>query len=391
MYPNTLRLLRSCLTSGRSENFLPRRSRFNLSGQTQARPDGHRRWPFALFAIISALCLGGCGPQWPAADWSTYLSKEKTLRFVARASCFFPPGLNPVGGEEDFSQVTSLRPVPAQPWSYDFEYISVDGPRRDRLEVVQWWALKATRYAPSKTYSANVRCGVLVDLPESKNADRPYYQEDASAKTAEYQPLHGLKLTILLWLGAFLGSALIPCVYGFRSRGAEERWFISLAAAAAVVGISFAAGQICIEQPWQTFQTAQRYYGFFDALQRSWGGLLPLSGPQLYFLIAGPPHPHDTQFAFAAYAWISGALGAAWLIVHMPFIVVGLYWICTPLPLEEAHKRAVAEGRRLTDEEIMAAMQQTVLGKSAWQLRVMESKARAFAGRFGYVSTPHRT
>jgi hypothetical protein len=63
---------------------------------------------------------------------------------------------------------------------------------------------------------------------------------------------------------------------------------------------------------------------------------------------------------------------------------MGVFWVTTPLPLEQLHHQALAEGRAPAAEEILAAVHAGLAGKSAWQLRIMQRKAELFAQRFGY-------
>ena len=68
----------------------------------------------------------------------------------------------------------------------------------------------------------------------------------------------------------------------------------------------------------------------------------------------------------------------------LPAMVRGIFWVTTPLPLEQLHRRALADGRVPTAEEILRAVHSGLAGKSAWQLRIMQRKAELFAQRFGY-------
>jgi hypothetical protein len=361
---------------------------------------GPRTWPghrprrpwLAGAGIVLAVFLSACSPQWSTADWSGYVSKTETLRFLAGASCsdlFDPFHLNPIAADAGFFQVADLRPVQGRPWSYDVGYITGDGARRDRFDVVQWWTAAGTR--TSTQYGDRHQCAVLVDIPKSKSADRPYfYTNDAQARTAEHDALVLTEQRVSYMLGALFFVVLIPSFFGFeRSHDmpAWGKWVMSIWAAISVIGVSLIVGDMCLSEPWRTFEKARQYYTWFDELPRSRSGLLlPISSQQLNFLVAGPPHPTAMQATIDPYVWATGALAGIWLAVVLPAFVKGLYWVCTPLPLEQAHRQALRESRRLTAEEIVNAMNKAVAGKSAWQLNIMRRKAEAFARTFGYVA-----
>jgi hypothetical protein len=165
------------------------------------------------------------------------------------------------------------------------------------------------------------------------------------------------------------------------------QWAIACALAGLIILVGIGAEAVCIYAPWTTFQKALAYYEFFDALARNGrGDLLPLAPQQLYFLIAGPPHPTDAQFMFTPFIVIVGVLGAGWLIALTPFIVMGVYWLTTPLPLQELHRQALREGRAPTAEEITAAVIKASVGKSAWQLNIMRRKAEIFARNLSQIA-----
>jgi len=340
-------------------------------------------------AALSPLLLAACAPSWPRGDWSAdaagHLHKTEFLRFLAPADCATPPLFSPVAFDATFSQVIELRPVAGRPWTYDLTYIAADGARRQRYDVVQWWTPRGTRYAPSATQQTN--CVVMIDVPRSKNEARPYYLENREAKTADYDVLNRGFAIIFLLLCVVWGIGTVLSTFGFEDSRDMPGWhksLIALVAGALATGISIAAGQMCISAPWRAFETALKYYQFFDELPRSGGSLLPLSSHEFYFLLAGPPSPNDTKFAFDTYACITCIVFAAWLIGMLPAIVRGLYWVATPLPLEQLHHQALAEGRRPTPEEILSAVHAALAGKAPWQLRIMQRKADLFAQRFGY-------
>jgi hypothetical protein len=338
----------------------------------------------------ACVALSACAPQWSTADWSAYVSKTESLRFIAAADCTTPYPLNPITADAVFSQVTDLRPVPSRPWSYDVSYITGDSARRDRFDVVQWWAAAGTR--TSTQYGERHQCAVLVDVPKSNNAARPYfYTNDVQARAAEHDRLIADEKLISYMLAALFIVLLIPSLFGFEpshDTPAEGKWALAIGAAIGVIGVSLIVGDMCLSEPWRTFEKARQYYTWFDDLPGSRSGLLlPISPQQLNFLVAGPPHPTAMQAEVALYLWVTFALASLWLVALVVPVIRGIYWIATPLPLEQAHRQALHEDRRLTAEEIVTAMNKAVAGKSAWQLNIMRRKAEAFAQTFGYVAS----
>jgi hypothetical protein len=337
---------------------------------------------FVLGAFL-LLSLGACAPSFSSADWSVYVSKSKTLQFIASASCDTPKPFNPVGNDATFFQIGSMAAVAGQSWQYDVVYQSGEGWRQDRFDIKQWWSLTRNRNAPASAWHENQNCAVIAEIPRSMDSDQPYYVEPAEAKAAEHGSLKGWATLFLALESLVLVVALVPCLSGYEQ---IEKWAVRAAVAAGIIFASFGAFEVLLERPWETFQVALRYQKFFDELPRAASGyLLPLSPAQLYFLIAGPPHPNDTQFAFTPLAIIGGTLTTVWLVFAAPAIVRGIYWLTTPLPVEELHEQALREGRAPTAPEIKAAVLQANVGKEAWQLNIMRQKADAFAKKLSNV------
>jgi hypothetical protein len=347
----------------------------------------------AALAASALSLLSACAPSWPRGDWSgdaaRLLHKTEFLRFVAPADCATPRLFNPAASDAAFSKVIDLRPIPGRPWTYDLTYIAGDGARRERYDVLQWWTGRGTRLPPTATQQSN--CVLLVDIPRSSNpfAERPYHGEDPKAKAAEYQKADSSSSAILLIIVLVLSVLVVVSSFGFEDspKGdvlAFHKFLIAFGCLVAWASISLVTAYACIEMPWQSFQKVAEYYRFFDDLPRRNGHLLPIPASDFYYILAGPPSPNETQFKFAAFLWITAVLGAAWLIIMLPPIVRGAYWLLTPLPLEQLHRQALAEGRTPTGQEVLAAVHAALAGKSAWQLRIMQRKAELFAERFGY-------
>ena len=352
----------------------------DLSNQrvlSRAREISRRRCNVCLLSALALLTVGACTPRYSTADWSEYVSKHQTLQFIAAASCGTPSPFNPVGDDAAFFKVSSLQPVAGQSWQYDVVYLTDEGWRRGRFDIKQWWSASQNRSAPASAWRQNKNCAVLAEIPRSKDSARPYHIEPAAAKEAEYKSLTGRVVLVLSLVFAVFTLALIPSWWGYEQ---SERWAIKAVAAVGILFVSVATAAIFLRLPWDTFQTALGYYKFFDELPRNVSGnLLPIAPQQLYFLIAGPLHPNDMQFAFTPFALVTGVLGTLWLIFVAPSVVRGLYWLTTPLPLQDVHRQALRDGRAPTAPEIMAAVLKANVGKSAWQLNIMRRKADAFA------------
>lgn len=330
-----------------------------------------------LASALALFALGACAPRYSTADWSEYVSKDQTLRFIATASCGTPGFLNPVDDDAAFLEVSSMQPIAGQPWQYDVVYLTGEGWRRGRFDIKQWWSASQNRSAPASAWRENQNCAVLAEVPRSKDSARPYYIEPAAAKGAAYKSLSGWAALILCLQFAVFTLALIPSWWGYEQ---SERWAIKAVAAVAILFVSLGTAAVFLELPWDTFQTALGYYKYFDELPRNAGGhLLPIAPQQLYFLIAAPPHPNEMQFAFTPFALVTGVLATLWLIVVAPAVVRGLYWLTTPLPLQDVQRQSLRDGRAPTAPEIMAAVLKANIGKSAWQLNIMRRKADAFA------------
>jgi hypothetical protein len=322
-----------------------------------------------------ALLMAGCVPQYSRYDWSGFVSKYETLRFMALGSCnsLFQ---NPVGADAAFFKVNRLDPVKGAPWTYAAELVDEDGMRRGRFVVSQQWtAAGVTRPAWEVIKDAKF-CNVLAEVPLSRDGRQPYYVEPQGAKTAEYKALTPVTPISMLLL-VLVGAALVLSFWGFER---PSHWCKWLGVLLVMIGAIMLLYHFNVEAPWQQYQQALAYLKFFEELPRTAGGdLLPISAQQFDYLVAGPPHPTMTQFHYEGFAWVAGGLICVWLLIIGPFVVMGIYWLAVPLPLAELHKRTLREGRAPTAAEITGAVLSACTGKAAWQHRIMQRKADAFA------------
>lgn len=333
--------------------------------------------------LLLALMLGACTPQYSRHDWSGLISKSDTLRFMALASCDTPKNFNPVANDAAFFKVNRLEPVKGEPWTYTAELVGEDGIRRGRFVVSQRWTAAGVKTAPWEVTKDNKFCNVLAEIPVSRDARQPYYVEPEGAKTAEYNSLTPFTPLSALLL-VLVDVALVLSFWGFEY---AEQWCKWGGMLLAIFSVSAAVYFFCVEAPWQEYQKAMAYLNYFNELPRTASGdLLPISPQQLAYLVAGPTHPQSTQFHFDVFTWVAGGLIGLWLLVTGPFVVMGVYWLVVPLPLEELHQRALQAGRAPTAAEITAAVLSACTGKAPWQHRIMQRKSDAFTRNLNNIA-----
>ena len=341
-----------------------------------------RSW-FSGFVLLLALTLGACTPEYSHDDWRGLVSTSETLRFLAVASCNTPDFLNPVAADAAFFKVNQLQPVKGEPWTYNIEFVENEGVRHGRFVIKQWWSGAGIKSGSGSVTSDAKMCNVLAEVPLSRDGRNPYYVEPEAAKTAEYNSLTPFTPLPVLLL-ALVGIALLLSFWGFEHAEVWSKWAGVLVAFFVVSTVVYF---FCVEAPWQEYQKALTYLKYFERLPRTAGGdLLPISQQQLAYLVAGPTHPQSTQFHFEVFAWVFRGLIGLWLLVTSPFVVMGVYWLAVPLPLEQLHQRTLRAGRAPTAAEITAAVLAACTGKAAWQHRIMQRKADAFAKNLNNIA-----
>lgn len=339
-----------------------------------------RKW--VGWALLLAFSLGACTPQYSKYDWTGFVSKFETLRFIASASCS-SVFQNPVAEDAVFFKINRLEAIKGEPWTYTAELMGDNGIRRGRFVVSQRWTEGGVQSAPWTAIKDATSCNVLAEIPATRDGTRPYYVEPEAAKTAAYNALTPMTPIAVLFL-ILICFALVLSFWGFEHAG---HWATGAGILLAVLCASMVLYYISAEAPWQEYQRALAYLKFFEELPRTASGdLLPISSSQFAYLVAGPPHPHSTQFHYEVFAWGAGALLSLWLLAISPFVLMGVYWLAVPLPLEELHARTLREGRSPTAAEITAAVLGACTGKAAWQHRVMRRKADAFAKNLNEIA-----
>lgn len=340
-------------------------------------------WARWILSILAVLSLGACVPLYSRHDWAGLVSKVDTLRFIAPASCDTPDVFDPVAADAAFFKVNRLEPVKGEPWIYNIEFVENEGVRRGRFVIKQWWSAAGIQVPRSSAGTENQYCNVLVDIPVSRDGVHPYYVEQEATKTAEYKALTLATPLKVLFL-VLAGAVLFLSFWGFER---IAQWGNCTGILLAVIGASAVMYYLCVDAPWQEYQQALAYLKFFEQLPRTASGdLLPISPQQLAYLVAGPPHPHSAQFHFEVFALVSGGLIGLWLLITGRFVVMGVYWLAVPLPLEELHQRTLRAGRAPTAAEITAAVLSACTGKAAWQHRIMQRKADAFARNLNNIA-----
>lgn len=338
------------------------------------------RWVLSILAVLS---LGACVPHYSRHDWAGLVSKTDALRFIAPASCDTPDVFDPVAADAAFFKVNNLQPIKGEPWTYNIEFVENEGVRRGRFVIKQWWSTAGINAAPSSVTTDNKFCNVLAEVPVSRDGHHPYYVEPEASKTAAYNSL-ALVTPISVLLLVLVCIALFLSVWGFQY---VHQWCTFAGILLAMIGASTVLYFFCVEVPWSQYQNALAYLKWFDQLPRSASGnLLPISPQQLGYLVTGPTHPDSTQFHFEVFAWVSGGLIGLWLLGTSPFVVMGVYWLTVPLPLEKLHQRTLRAGRAPTPAEITAAVLSACTGKAAWQHRIMQRKADAFARNLNNIA-----
>src|SRR5664280_1794670 len=257
-------------------------------------------WPHWVLSILAVLSLGACAPQYSQHDWAGLVSKTDALRFIAPASCDTPAVFDPVAADAAFFKVNDLQPIKGEPWTYNIEFVENEGVHRGRYVIKQWWSGAGIKAAPSSVTTDNKFCNVVAEVPVSRDGRHPYYVEPEGEKTAKHNSLTPVTPISVLLL-VLVCIALFLSVWGFQY---VHQWYSWAGILLAMIGASAVLYCFCVEAPWQQYQQALAYLKWFDQLPRTASGdLQPISPAQLAYLVAGPPHPHSTQFHFEVFAW----------------------------------------------------------------------------------------
>jgi len=325
-----------------------------------------------VFAALIASC--DVAPA-AAADWSPFVS-NRSIKFLAPVACdswlwWTPPQL--YVATSDIEPAKELGRFRVFYWPTSEMKLAV-------FHIRQAWSTKRSFTLTSDNDSRDP-CAVFVELP-SKDGLRPYYVPTALEKQAE--------LTTAIrdaWVAfAVLLAVLLPSIL-VGPLGIERPPLRAIALGTAVwIGIlSVIIAVVAVAYPWHLYQEAVAYQSFYDALPREGGHLLPISYEQLVFLQAGPPHPDQLRMdSQPLYGMV--VVASLWLILMTPAVWRGIYWLLVPLPLEALHEAAIKQGRAPTPHEIADAVLKASIGKTGWQLRMMQRKADIFARNLNAIA-----
>lgn len=331
----------------------------------------------ATLTLLLAV-LGGCQSRDPWAPYTTG---------VLMIGAFVPCGVESTGlpAGATYYHVVSPRLVADDRGIGPLQYFDGQSIRTEQVFFVwrrQWW-----QSAAAIPYG-HVRCAMVWTIPWSTQLKRPYYLEDEPARVeARYGVLVSWHDRILAGMAVAFALGLVPIWFAYD---ADNRGLFVLRAvgALAVWMVCALVGVISVRQPWSVVERALNYYRFYDHVPKSSGLLRPLSAEAADRILRAPPLPTEIGFTLDGFAWTAGLLAATWLALNARGMVVGAYWLCTPLPLARQHARTVATGTVPTAEESMRTLADTLIGKSPWQLDVMRRKAKAFRKDIERKGTP---
>jgi hypothetical protein len=328
-----------------------------------------------IFGVL--LLLGGCAPSWPQADWSksTDISKTAVARFVAPADCTTPLNFNPIKGNAVY-QVTDFSPVPSQERIYRITFQGPVGLMAGEYYLSHLWKVGENDNAPRSTWD-NTACALIIDVPREINSDRPYFVPRDPGLESEVLTAR-LVMTVMPPILLALAAAMLGLAWFGVER--EETLGAVFACLVPIAICIFITGNVTIYTPAQHYAEAVAYGNWFDELPRAGNRLLPLSVPQFWYLLKGPPN--DLQPHLLPFVAVTIGLSAIWLAPVGVFAMRGVYYLRTPLPLEAVFHRALAEARPPDPRELDAALIAALAGRPVWQINIMRRKAEAFVQRF---------
>jgi hypothetical protein len=238
-------------------------------------------------------------------------------------------------------------------------------------------------------------CGYLHRIPWSSSLNLPYW---ISGELINPDAPDDYRLGIDLALIGLTGFVLLAlfcllCLpFGFviidseRERAATRfrSCSIFLASCAIVFAILFGLRN-GMQTSLDELTIGQGYYDFYQSLPKSNGLLQPVSYFDAQRLFAGPPTPDQMEQSPEKF-WL--ALGAALVAGAFAFgahIYKGWYWLFVPLPLQVRFQRATRRGEWPRAEELIEAIREGAMNKTAWQSKMMELKAMRFEAKLNSI------
>src|SRR5581483_635993 len=306
-------------------------------------------------ALAAALLLASCqlGPF-----WDEYASKTATMKLLTYVPCY--EQVTELPAHQRYYHLSYFSPPPdANSWAFVGYYNEakqyVDGPVYLSFVVhlgLQHYTRIPTSGPPS--FDRHPRCGVLLELPWSKQGNRPFsipgQPETLRAITssnARESLLHSALVCLLLALTYLL--LLQPgCLRSERHHAPVALCCFIPIAIADIIVWCWAVGV-----PMQNIQAALVYYDFYDRLPEYLGSLLPLSWSEVTTLLKGPPYPPATGVgslgSFLLALWCGFA---CWLLGCSRLVANSLFYWFGPDFVGDMVRQAAAEGRALTAEDI---------------------------------------
>jgi len=234
---------------------------------------------------------------------------------------------------------------------------------------------------------SGMTCVVVTAVPWAGVGNRPWY---VSANIL-YESIMGKKLlsgfSIMILLCLCVGlAASIPVLWaGFFAEDDQDLRktcmikYGAFAVASLIVLVGVRSSSI--GDPLEYQEKTREYYAAYDGMPKTPAGyLLPFYSAGRMSVFNSPPRAveyEQTPGTFFEVLTVFVALGAA--LFGMP-LYRGLYWFFAPLPLQLRFNRATARGEWPTADEIIEAVREGTLNKSAWQSKMMETKAKQFEG-----------
>jgi hypothetical protein len=226
-------------------------------------------------------------------------------------------------------------------------------------------------------------CVNLVSVPWQKDRDRPFWVADEtlllsveSLEADSKQSWLLLKgLTVLLLVGTvFVRIGNFDCE-------PWEKWDgVRASAGIMIVGCAllFLILTRGVHQQFEQVRKIQEYYASYAQMPKVNGYLLPVTGQAVEKFFLGIGRFYDFSGPLVWFRAIATITLALWLLVSFKRLYMGLYWVYANLPVEVVFNRARARGRWPKAHELARAIRKGTIGKSAWQSRAMELKARIF-------------
>jgi hypothetical protein len=237
-------------------------------------------------------------------------------------------------------------------------------------------------------------CVGLVTLPWQRSGNRPYWVADQTLRlnATDLQTASLRTALVLVGLGLVfvVGTAFAAAGYfdapRQRGGGIVRAVIFGIVALGVLLFI-----QSYVTEPAERLPQIQSYYSFYDKLPKNSGNLLPLRPDDARVLFAGPPLTTDLDQRTDMFQWAALIALIGFLLLSAKRIIMGLYWVFVPLPLEVRFRRARARGDWPRASEIVDAVRQGTMNKSTWQSRAMELKAERFRRELDAMAAQLRT